>query len=74
MAIHGISPAKLPNQKASHLGLPGFSYFSISSPNRIIDALTPKIAMMAAMSVMPQIRAMSTIMSDEVTEYSIQRP
>ena len=39
-----------------------------------MPAFTPKMAIMAAMSVMPQIMVMSTIMSDEVTEYSIQRP
>ncbi len=39
-----------------------------------MQALTPKIASMAARSTMPQIIVMSTIMSDEVMEYSIQRP
>ena len=37
-------------------------------------AFTPKMASMAAMSVMPQIMVMSTIMRDELMEYSIQRP
>jgi len=46
----------------------------MSAPNRIMLALTPKMAIMAAMSVMPQIMVMSTIISDEVMEYSIQRP
>ena len=39
-----------------------------------MHALTPKMASMAARSLMPQIMAMSTIMSDELKEYSIQRP
>ena len=37
-------------------------------------ALTPKMASSAAMSLMPVIMAISTIMSDELKKYSIQRP
>ena len=67
-------PAKEPNQKGSQLGVPGFSYFSINRPNRIMQALTPKMAIIAAMSVTPVIMVMSTIMIEELTAYSIHRP
>ena len=39
-----------------------------------MQAFTAKMAIMAAMSVIPQIMVMSTIMSDELMEYSIHRP
>ena len=55
IAIQGIIPAKLPNQKGSQLGLPGFSYFSCSAPNKIIQALIPKMAIREAISLIPQI-------------------
>ena len=42
-------------------------------PNRIMQAFTPNSAMSAAMSEMPVSIAMSTTMSDALTEYSIQR-
>ncbi len=67
-------PANEPNQNGSQLGLPGCSYFSWSAPKRIMAALTPKMASSAAMSLMPVIMAISTIMSDELKKYSIQRP
>src|SRR5660398_278629 len=70
-ASHGTIPANEPNPNDSQLGLPGLSYFSMSSPKKIIDALTPNTARMAAMSLMPQIIAMSTIMMEELIEYSI---
>ena len=73
-AIHGMMPAKQPNQNGSQFGLPGVSYFSISSPKRIMHALTPKMASSAAMSLMPMICVMSTIMIEELKKYSIQRP
>jgi hypothetical protein len=38
-----------------------------------MDALTPKIEMIAATSVTPQICAINTIIIDELTEYSTQR-
>ena len=38
-----------------------------------MDALTPKIAMIAVMSVTPTISEMSTIITDELIEYSTQR-
>ena len=72
--IHGMMPANVPNQKDSQLGLPGVSYFSMSSPKRIMLALTPKIASSAAMSLTPVIMLMSTIMRLELKKYSIQRP
>ena len=74
MATQGMMPAKLPNQNGSQFGLPGFSYFSCSSPKRIMQALTPKMASRAAMSLMPTIWAISTIMIEELKKYSIQRP
>ena len=74
MISHGMIPANVPNQNESQLGLPGDSYFSIRSPNRIMQALMPKIASSAAMSLTPVIIAISTIMIDELIEYSIQRP
>ena len=52
---------------------PGCSYFSCSQPNRIIDALTPNSAIRAAKSMMPRICAISTIITDELIEYSTQR-
>ncbi len=55
-------------------GLPGVSYFSTSSPKRIIAAFTPKIASSAAISLTPVIMLMSTIMMEELKKYSIQRP
>ena len=73
-AIHGTIPAKQPNQNESQSGRPGVSYFSMSRPKRIMLALTPKIAISAAMSLTPVIMAMSTIMIDELKKYSIQRP
>ena len=72
--IHGMMPEKLPNQNDSQLGRPGVSYFSMSSPKRIMLALTPKIATSAPMSLTPQIMLMSTIMRLELKKYSIQRP
>ena len=72
--IQGMIPANVPNQNESQLGLPGVSYFSISRPNRIMLALTPKIASSAAMSLTPVIMLISTIMIDELKKYSIQRP
>ena len=39
-----------------------------------MQALTAKIAMSAATSLMPTSWAMSTIMIDELKKYSIQRP
>ena len=52
---------------------PGRFVVSISQPNRIIDAFTPKSASSAAMSVMPVMPAISTIISDADSEYSTQR-
>ena len=72
MMIHGTIPAMQPNQKGSSPP-PGSTYFSCSQPKRIIETLTPKIATMAATSKMPTICAMSTIMMDELSEYSTQR-
>ncbi len=72
IAIHGVMPAMQPSQNGS-MPPPGLSYFSCSSPNRIIETLTPKSATSAAMSLMPVIIAMSTIITDELSEYSIQR-
>ena len=69
-----MMPANVPNQNDSQLGLPGVSYFSMSSPNRIMLALTPKIASSAATSLTPVIMLMSTIMMLELKKYSIQRP
>ena len=74
MAIHGTMPAKQPNQKESQSALPGVSYFSMSSPKKIMLALAAMMASNAAISEMPQIIAISTIMMVELTEYSIQRP
>ena len=45
----------------------------MNQPNRIMAALTPKRAMSAATSVMPMSIAISTIMSEDETEYSTQR-
>ena len=65
-------PAMHPKTKGSQPPLPGLSYFSCSQPNRIIDALTPKMAMSAAASEIPTICAMRTIITDELREYSTQ--
>ena len=46
---------------------------SITSPNRIIDALTPKRAIRAVTSRMPVSIAISTIISEALSEYSHQR-
>ncbi len=73
MAIQGKIPAMQPKMKAVQSVLPGCSYFSTSQPNRIIEALTPKIAVSAAMSRIPTSDAMSTTMSDELNAYSTQR-
>ena len=72
MMIQGTMPAMQPNQKGVSPP-PGCTYFSWSQPKRIIETLTPKIAMIAATSKMPTICAMSTIMMDELREYSTQR-
>ena len=69
-----MMPANVPNQNDSQLGLPGVSYFSMSSPKRIMLALTPKMASRAAMSLTPVIMLISTIMRLELKKYSIQRP
>ncbi len=46
---------------------------SIARPKRIIAALAPKIPMRAGPSRMPDSIAMSTSMSEALTEYSYQR-
>ena len=74
IAIHGIIPPKLPNQNGSQLGLPGFSYFSCKAPKSIMQALMPKIASRAAISLMPVIWQINTIIIEELKKYSIQRP
>ncbi len=45
----------------------------MTSPNRIIEALTPKRAMTAYRLVIPVSRPISTIISEALTEYSTQR-
>ena len=72
MAIHGVMPAMHPSQNGSSPP-PGCSYFSCSRPNRIMETLTPNSATSAAMSLIPVIMAMSTIMMEELSAYSIQR-
>ena len=52
---------------------PGRSYFSWTAPKKIIAALAAKMAMRAAMSLMPVSIAMSTIITDDDSEYSAQR-
>lgn len=52
---------------------PGVSCVSCSQPKKIIEALTPKMAMMAPTSVTPTICAMRTIITEELSEYSTQR-
>ena len=71
---HGMMPANVPNQNESQLGLPGVSYFSMSRPNRIMLALTPKMASRAPTSLTPVIMLISTIIRLELKKYSIQRP
>ena len=46
---------------------------SMARPNRIIAALAPKMAMSAERSATPVIIAMSTIISEALTEYSHHR-
>ena len=46
---------------------------SITNPKKIIAALTPKIATIAPMSLTPVINAISTIITEALTEYSHQR-
>ncbi len=72
MINHGTIPDMQPKINGS-MPPPGCSYFSCSQPNRIIDALTPKMAMRAATSEMPTICAIKTIMIDDDREYSTQR-
>ena len=74
IAIHGMMPAKLPNQNGSQLGLPGSSYFSCKAPKSIIQAFMPKMADRAAMSLIPVIWEINTIIIEELKKYSIQRP
>lgn len=62
-----------PKMNAVQSGFPGCSYFSINQPNRIIDMLTPKMPIIAAMSVMETSAAISTTISEELNAYSIQR-
>ena len=46
-------PVMQPKINGSQPPLPGFSYFSCNQPNKIIDALTPKIEMIAEISATP---------------------
>ena len=74
IAIHGTVPARLPNTNGVQLTCaPGREVVSINQPNRIIEALTPNRAMSAAMSVIPVMPAMSTIISDAERLYSTHR-
>ena len=62
-----------PKTNGSHPGRPGAFVVLLQQAERIIDAFTPKSATSAATSAMPVIRAISTIISDELNEYSIHR-
>ena len=66
-------PAMQPKINGSQPPFPGVSYFSCNQPNKIMEALTPKMAIIAATSETPTISAISTIMTDELIEYSTQR-
>ena len=66
-------PVMQPKMNGSHPPLPGVSYFYCNQPNRIIEALTPKIAINAVMSATPVTCAIKTIITDELMEYSTQR-
>ena len=66
-------PVMQPKMNGSHPPFPGCSYFSCSHPNKIIEALTPKIEIIAEISETPVTCAIKTIITDELMEYSTQR-
>ena len=72
MASQGAMPTTQPIQNG-HREPPGPSYFSWTAPKKIIAALAAKIAIRAAMSLIPVIIAMSTIITDDDREYSAHR-
>ncbi len=72
MAIHGTMPAIQPSQNGIRLP-PGSSYFSWTAPKKIMAALTPNSATSAAASRIPGSAAMSTIITDDDSEYSTHR-
>ena len=61
------------NGRQSTRSVPAGLRCSIASPNRIIPTLAPKIAISAVTSCTLLMSAMSTIMSDALTEYSHHR-
>jgi hypothetical protein len=71
MVIQGTDPVITPNQYDTQDGLPGCSYFSMTRPNKIIEALTPNKAINAEISVIPGSIAIITIINEELKEYSI---
>src|SRR6056297_1752897 len=74
MATHGAAPTMQPNQNGPHHTFsPGGLTTSITQPNRIMAALAAAITISAAMSVIPVIVAMITIISVAENEYSTQR-
>jgi len=74
LITYGTAPAMDPNPNGVQFAVgPGDEVVSISHPNRIMDTFTPNSATSAAMSVMPVIPAMSTIINDADRLYSTQR-
>ena len=67
-------PAMQPNQNGDHHTTRfGGLTISMIQPNRIIETLTPAMAISAATSVIPDTTAMSRIISVADSEYSTHR-
>jgi len=63
-------PVMQPKIYGRYPPFPGVSYFSCSQPNKIMEALTPKIEIIAVISATPVTCAIKTIITDELIEYS----
>ena len=65
-------PTTHPSQNG-HSEPPGRSYRSWTAPKKIIATLAAKMPISAATSLIPVSIAMSTIITDDESEYSAQR-